>query len=489
MIPMDRLFASIIEATDIGICVLDKRNKIIEVNEAFCRMYGYTQEEIINKPYSLLQPENYRERATLLYQNYISGQHQNGNKKILSKDGQLKDVYCSVSLFEDENGDSLKVYSFIDVSGLQKMPETPVQEQPTGLNLRIGLLRCSSEGQLLFANPFARNLLFLSAGAKEMNAEVTTYSGTISRTLPLLQFIKDKRSVDHQEVLLHRADQPASWVLLSASTVIGPAGEVCFDLSLTPIDEQKKLEKKLSQRVEELQVINQRLDHFVYGATHDIKAPLASLSGLLYILRRENDPAQKEMFMQMMEKSIHRLNEFIREIIDYSRNSSQVVRHELIHFGELIEEVFESMSHMENAPQIQKIFKLEQNRPFYSDARRIKVVLSNLVSNAYRYSSTHRRDCFVEINVKVEHEKAIMMVRDNGQGIDKNYLEKIFDMFFRASEGQGGTGLGLYIVKETLDKMGGTIHVASELGKGTSFVVNLPLSRPDTEGAQMELDM
>jgi signal transduction histidine kinase len=101
-------------------------------------------------------------------------------------------------------------------------------------------------------------------------------------------------------------------------------------------------------------------------------------------------------------------------------------------------------------------------------------VLSNLVSNAFKYSSSHRRDSYIEVNVKVENQKAIVQVRDNGLGIGKNHIEKIFDMFFRASEGQGGTGLGLYIVKETLDKLHGSVHVVSELGKGTCFVVTIP---------------
>jgi PAS domain S-box-containing protein len=489
MIQKERLWQSVIKSGEIGICVIDVRNKIVEVNDTFCDIYGYRTHELLQRPYSILEPGHYRERALLQYLNFVKSKRNKGFRKIMTRSGEKKTVYCSSSMISDEKEQPLKLLSIIDMSTEKLQEQVSGESGQVGLNLKTGLVRCDHEGKLLFANPFARTLLFMPAGCQHLKGEVSTFSGNLHRRVSLLSYINDKRSIEQQEVLLHRDNEADTWVLLSSATAMdGNDGKLCFDLSLSPLQEQKNLENKLTQRVEELQAANQRLDHFVYGATHDIKAPLASLAGLLDILRREKDTQQKEVFMQMMEKSIHRLNDFIREVVDYSRNANQSIKREAVHFQEIVEEVFESMQHMENAGRIRSIINVEQSLPFYSDVRRIKVVLNNLVSNAYRYSSTHRRDGFIEVKVQVERSSATIMVRDNGQGIAKPYQEKIFDMFFRASEGQSGTGLGLYIVKETLDKMGGRIHLVSELGKGTCFVVNIPMVN-EPEGGQMELDI
>jgi PAS domain S-box-containing protein len=476
MLKAEGLLNAIIDASKMGVCIVDHRNKIVEVNDLFCEIYGYDRESLLNQSYSVLKPENYRDRASLDYQNYIEGKHQqNSLRHILTKSGQRKTVYAFSAHLTDEKGHKQRAHNIIDVSDLPLGKDFSSQQEVTvGNEVKTGILRCNMDGGLLYVNAYARSLLYLSAGSDRLYHEVNYTQEGVSRKLPLIQLLNELRYLDNQEVLIERKDHAPFWALLSAATVIDAGGTVCFDITLISLEEQKLSERKLNKKIEELNTANKRLDHFVYGATHDLKAPLASLAGLIHILRREDDPAQKELFMQMMDKSINRLNEFIKEIVDYSRNANQEVRRETVDFQSLIEEIFESMAHMENASKIRQIIRVEQTDTFLSDNHRIRVVLSNLVSNAFKYSSSHRRDSYIEVNVKVENQKAIVQVRDNGLGIGKNHIEKIFDMFFRASEGQGGTGLGLYIVKETLDKLHGSVHVVSELGKGTCFVVTIP---------------
>ncbi|WPP52187.1 PAS domain-containing sensor histidine kinase [Catalinimonas niigatensis] len=484
---------TIIDAANLGVCMVDHRNKIIDVNDFFCKIFEYDREELLQKPYSTLQPENYKERANLYYQNFVEGNQNTALRQVMTKSGKRKSVYTFTATSEDEFGNVLKIYNVIEAS--DKTESSSIGSQPPhelmiGNNVKSGILRCSQEGELLYANPHARTLLFLPAGSKSLQNEVTIYNENSPRKLPLVQLLNEERFIDNLSVLLERADHPPFWALLSASTAINEDGQVCFDMTVVNQEDQKLLERKLNKKLEELKNANKNLDHFVYGATHDLKAPLASISGLINILRREENPVQKEQYLQMMEKSIHRLNEFIKEIVDYSRNANQDVKRDNIDFQPLIEEVFESMAHMENASKVEKVIQIEQEYPFQTDAHRLKVVLNNLISNAYKYSSTHRRDGLIEVRVKVSPHKATIHVNDNGQGIGKSHIEKIFEMFFRASEGQTGTGLGLYIVKETLDKMHGSVHVVSELGKGSCFIVNIP-SAATLSGAQnqMKLDI
>jgi PAS domain S-box-containing protein len=487
MLDADRLLNSILQVSHLGICVVDQRNYIVDVNDTFCTIYEYTKEELMGHSFSRLQPENYLERARLQYQNFVEGKQAQYQKRIQTRSGQQKVVYADVIQTEDPSGNLVKVYTLVEASAAapQEVKQAPRKQVADQVN--TGLMRISSEGELLYANAFARSLLYIPAGVRVLDNEVTHLGENGSRRIKLLTLLTEQRYLDNRELLVERPAHAPIWVLVSAAAVINESDQLCFDISLVNLEERKLNERKLNKKIDDLKAANKRLDHFVYGATHDLKAPLASLSGLLYIMRRETDPEQQTLFLDMMEKSIRRLNEFIREIVDYSRNANQVLRREAVEFRPLLEEIFESMEYMENAHKIRRILHVEQAAPFYTDLHRLKVVLNNLISNAHKYSSTHRRDCYIKVTVNASHEKATIRIEDNGQGIDKAHIEKIFDMFFRASEGKGGTGLGLYIVRETLEKMNGSIHVVSELGKGTSFVVTLPVISNPSQQKQLDL--
>ena len=112
--------------------------------------------------------------------------------------------------------------------------------------------------------------------------------------------------------------------------------------------------------------------------------------------------------------------------------------------------------------------------PFYSDKSRISIVLNNLVSNSIRYSNPNVTDPFVEVTVELSNSKATLVVKDNGIGIDKKFHDKIFNMFYRLSKKSEGSGLGLYIVKETVEKLQGSFNLESEPGKGTEFTICIP---------------
>jgi signal transduction histidine kinase len=101
-------------------------------------------------------------------------------------------------------------------------------------------------------------------------------------------------------------------------------------------------------------------------------------------------------------------------------------------------------------------------------------VFNNLISNAIRYSDPYKKQSFVRIGITTTVDQAHITVEDNGIGIEQEHIEKVFNMFYRATESKSGSGLGLYIVKETLDMLGGKIQVSSTMGKGTTFTLTIP---------------
>ena len=236
----------------------------------------------------------------------------------------------------------------------------------------------------------------------------------------------------------------------------------------------KTTEQQLRHNIEALQKTNAELDQFVYSTSHNLRSPLASILGLVSILQGETDRAEQAHYLQLIETSIHRLDSTISSIIDYSRNTRVEVVAEPINFHEMIAEVIDSLYFLLHVINVRVTTSLPDTISFATHAHRLKVIISNLLSNSIKYFNPQAVQPRVDISVSATEEGVLILVEDNGIGIPETMQNKIFNMFFRASEQSSGSGLGLYIVKETVDKLGGTISVTSQVGKGSAFTVRLP---------------
>lgn len=246
------------------------------------------------------------------------------------------------------------------------------------------------------------------------------------------------------------------------------------------ISDRKNAEEILSLQNQQLKKTNEELDRFVYSASHDLRAPLTSLLGLIAITEIDyhNEPALKER-LEMMKRTVNRLDSFIEDILDYSRNARTEIACELIDFDAKVNEIKELTKHLnEGTHHCELTIDLHIQSPFYSDRRRIWVILNNLISNAINYSDHEKKKCFVHVSIHTDEEKVVVKIEDNGKGIASQDLDKVFEMFYRASDKSKGSGLGLYIVKETVDKLNGSIELQSikAPGKksGTQFIITLP---------------
>jgi signal transduction histidine kinase len=242
--------------------------------------------------------------------------------------------------------------------------------------------------------------------------------------------------------------------------------------------EQKRIkaERTLRKQNEELVKINKELDSFVYSVSHNLRAPLMSVLGLLNLARMDDTNQNTAMvsYFTMMEKSINKLDDTLKEILDYSRNARSDIKIEKVDLKNLLEEGFERLKYVEGSDQIEKRVVVEDKFPFYSDPYRITLILNNLISNAIKYRDPNKPHSYIDINVIIEADKAMIVFADNGIGIASSMLTKVFDMFYRATDKSDGAGLGLYIVKETMDKLNGNISIDSEADQGVTFRIEIP---------------
>lgn len=242
------------------------------------------------------------------------------------------------------------------------------------------------------------------------------------------------------------------------------------------ISQLKKAEKQLKSQNEKLKKLNAELDRFVYSASHDLRAPLASLLGLIDLSKREPlNPALKE-YLSLMNTSITKLDGFISDITDYSRNLRLKTSHVKVDFESLVKDIYNSLMFM-SSDKIKLTVNVTGRYNFYSDIDRLKLILSNLISNSIRYRKTRGKP-YIKVEVKKEKDKAIIQIIDNGIGIEEKYQKKVFEMFFRANDQNTGSGLGLFIVQETTDKLKGKIKLKSKPNKGSNFTLEIPNSKP-----------
>jgi signal transduction histidine kinase/ligand-binding sensor domain-containing protein len=233
----------------------------------------------------------------------------------------------------------------------------------------------------------------------------------------------------------------------------------------------------IEKRNRELRKLNSELDRFVYSASHDLRAPLASILGLIAVARLDKG-SNTEEYLNMIEKSIHKLDGFIRDIIDFSRNSRLELDTEPIHFEPMIHEIIDELKYMDERGLIQKKVEVNGSGVFYTDKKRLAIILRNLISNAYKYHNPYAENNFVQVTVNYSAKEVTIQIADNGIGIAEEHVPNIFKMFYRAIENNNGSGLGLYIVKETAEKLKGSISVRSVLGQGTTFELKLTSVKP-----------
>jgi signal transduction histidine kinase len=234
--------------------------------------------------------------------------------------------------------------------------------------------------------------------------------------------------------------------------------------------------QELQSKNQELEKINFELDRFVYSASHDLRSPLTSVLGLLYLLRNETNTSETIRYVDLMEESILKLDNIIRDIVAYSRNNRTLVNIEKVEIKEVIKDINAGLRYLESDEVILKeIIHIEEPASIQTDRTRIQIILNNLISNSIKYRHPNRKPQ-ISITCNTNANNSIVVVKDNGIGIKEEHLGKIFEMFYRTSDKSSGSGLGLYIVNETIKKLGGKVEVNSQVNLGTTFTLTIPIS-------------
>lgn len=298
-----------------------------------------------------------------------------------------------------------------------------------------------------------------------------TAAGDETATVVLegIQKVMDKQKTSFYHEYPCHSDTDNRWFAMLVMPFDGEDDLVV--VSHQDISKRKLAEEKLIGNNNELQKTNFELDRFVYNVSHDLRSPLTSVLGLLSFIEEDTNEPATASHAAMIRNSINRLDDYIKNILSYSRNNRMELKIEKINLKESTTEIINSLIHIKEAENITFEVDILEKTAFYSDKQSLSTVIENLISNAIKFQDINKSNRFIKISGITNKNSLTLIVSDNGIGIENKNFVKIFDMFFRLSGQIAGSGIGLYIVKEIVEKIQGNIQVDSEIGKETTFTM------------------
>ena len=484
-----RKLSQIATKTTNGVIISDEFGKIVWVNEAFQNITGYTFEEVIGKkPKDFLQGKDSDTEALLKLKHALQ-QKEPVEVALVNykKNGQKYFNALQITPVFDEKG---KHQNFI---ALQKdiTEEVYAKNELLRINSRFELITEKShigiwEWDLKSGKTSWNQVLIEQYGADNTYMEKDFFNYWKTFLHPdeeervqkkLNDFIKSGNEIMEDEFSIIHGKTKEILTLRSLIIAERDIHRNLLRVVGTNIDitAKKKFEKNILQKNEELKKINSELDNFVYSVSHDLRSPLLSVKGILSLIFKTTQIDDKaNNYLKMAEKSILRLDGTIQEILEYSRNARLGIKFEEVNLQELVNAIYDDLKY---STQNKVEFKTDISftHDIITDKARINTLLKNIIGNAFKYIKNNVNDSFVLFKAGIENNYLNITVSDNGEGIATEHLSKIFDMFYRASKSSTGTGLGLYICKEIMNKLNGEISISSKVNEGTSVFLKIPL--------------
>jgi signal transduction histidine kinase/ligand-binding sensor domain-containing protein len=301
----------------------------------------------------------------------------------------------------------------------------------------------------------------------ELERIVTEQNQEIIQKNEELASQNEELSVHNEQLLKHR-------------NTISVQNQMLFEAQEQLKEINQSLESLVQQRTEKLnETITQlnktikELDAFLYSASHDLASPLKSILGLVNLAKHEKLDPTTEVYLDHIEKSVRKLEGVIQTLMQHSFNTKAEAQVQKIHLKDLTLETIDELRFTDDAERMKFHYDLDDAK-VVADPTRLKIILSNLISNAIKYRDPAKKANQVSVSFKRHPHTWTLDILDNGIGIDKSRLDRVFEMFYRATESAKGSGLGLYIVKDTVERLGGKIEASSELGKWTRFTITFP---------------
>lgn len=480
-----QLMAHTIKSINESISITDTNDRIVFVNAAFLKTYGFTEDELIGQHISIVRSPNNDAEVVNKIREVTADSGWQGEILNRRKDGSDFPISLSTTIVKNEHGEILGMVGVATDITERKQAEIELRNSETRFRnlfgtMPDGVYRSTPEGRFVEVNQAMVKMLGYDSQEELMAIDIKKqlYFDPSDRE----SLVLSNKPLDLDIYPLKKKDGSAVWVEDHGWYLTDETGKVIFHEGISrDITDRKMAEIQLQKYSDELQELNATKDKLFSIIAHDLKSPFNSIIGLSEIIKNEAaelDAANIEQYAGAIYSTSLQTFRLLENLLDWARiqQSQMIFRPVSIVLKEVVEEVIELLIEMANSKRIDLINCVSDQIIVSADQDMLKTILRNLVSNALKFTSTNGK---VEIRAISRPDKIEITVNDTGTGIKKDDLDKLFKIGSNCSQqgtqNEKGTGLGLILCREFVEKHGGRIWVESEVGKGSSFSFTLPI--------------
>jgi PAS domain S-box-containing protein len=459
------------------VSITDSKGVIIFSNDTFCKLSGYSEQELVGNTHSILksgkQPDSlFSDMWALISSNKV-WKGEICNKK---KDGSYYWVYTTIIPFEDKLGNIEKYISI-------RFDITKSKENESKLKLTQNKFKVLFEG-----TPYPYFITDLKGNILECNRATDTLFGYKKNELINAHLFDLEILTETDRTFLSNRMKISSPTPLKTEFLVTSkkgkkidieivthhlviANEPLILTAVHDITKSKTTVNKLREKTSDLELL-------LYRSGHDLRTPFTSLEGLVNLLKEESLNESALDILGMIENVLAEGKRLISNLSTSSLMLNNVLTKEDINFNQLVNKTINNLSHIDGFNHISFNINISEGFKIKSNLQLVSSMLQNIIQNAiiYRrqYNTTHTP--FIIISAFKTNKGFHICIKDNGVGINTNELDKVFNLYYRSNNRVDGTGLGLYITKNIVEQLNGTISVQSIVNEMTQFDINLPNS-------------
>ncbi len=470
-----------------GIVLFDaKEYKNLDCNERVLEIFRCSREEFLNFEVTVNQPQMQPDgtKTTLFMEQNLAEAKKLGKLRSTFHTNRFDFSPCVLDIhiykFSEENPDHV-VMIFKDITEQYQMMEQVIEDKERFRNLYernpSGVAIVDFDWNVISVNDSWVKLLGYTL--EEMK-EKTILGISHIEDMPLHNELKNKAingEIDSYKLRKRyiKKDGNILYAELTAGVVKDKTGNPSYLIGIvTDITDMVHAQNELNLKNDHLQKIIEELNTLVYRTSHDLRSPITSVMGLISLFELTGDDDPNNIYVNMMRNQLNKLDNVIKDIIEYHKISHNEPERLVVDFETIINDKFDQLKFLPNFNKIVTDVSIKKEVEYIGDRYLICILFNNFISNAIKYADFGKPENYIYITINIDSEKAVIKIQDNGIGIQKEYVDRIFKMFFRATELSQGTGLGLYMVREIINKMNGRINVDSVFGEGTIFEIVLP---------------
>lgn len=485
-------FRTIFENNTSATLILETDTTVSMVNDAYCKMTGYTQEEVVGKSWTLLIPDFELERLSEYNRLRLQNSPDipdNYEFQFMKKNGEIR--FGIMSVFYDKIINQI-VTSVMDITERKQM-EVSLRKSEEKFRRLIeiqgeGFGVVNAEERFVFSNPAADKIMGVPIGSLVGRSMDEFVSKETFEKIKKQTTIRQEGNQSTYEMEFIRADGEERVMLVTATPTFDANGEFESTLGIfLDITDRKRIEDELKQNESELMALNTTKDKLFSIIAHDLRGPIGTSADLLEVLMESFDNFSNDEQLKMLEilknsaKSTYNL---LETLLNWAiiQTGNLVFKPELFNLTKCLSGTVDSILPTALSKNITIIYEPGDDIFSYADPNMIQTVFRNLIGNAIKYTF---RGGTINVSVNDLGQKTEITISDNGVGMDEETKMNLFSQNKSSSkfgtENEKGTGLGLVLCKEFIEKHGGNIRVESEKGKGSSFIFIIPKIQSQSE--------